>query len=305
MSARAAFRQEVSTCRQVRGIKKNSREGRATDYQDGVDDSRFPITSHSPPVNFADDLVIFPHTGSTRIGLRPLLPGIMALASLTTTTSCSKITREAQAIVLAAEGSVMLEGKTQGSPPQTLALRSSVRKGETIRTGPAGSAALLLLPGALLQIDASSAVTIGEIKISKNGNAYQDAMHRVIRLSLTEGTIHALTQFEPGSARWSVETPHGVLATDQPSLCRLELRGERMRIVCLRGSYTIAPAGGKAPSSIDAGYYRDFPPADTAPSPVEGEAQSQDQVDHSLDVEQKLLEMQRAERFSPFPWRNL
>ena len=245
-----------------------------------------------------------PHSAAhLRWGLKLFWPGVLGIAILTAVACTGKITREASATVLTLEGSARIEGP--GTAPRIVEQRSALRKGETLRTNDNGTAALMLLPGALVQLGPASALTLEELTITKDGNATDEAMSRVILLRLVEGTVDLVVQFESELGKWSVESPNGLLSTTTPGTCRLEVDGDRTRVTCLRGLFSFASTGDLAAVGIERGCFQEWPSNELGAITVETDARAQDEVNELLDVERKLLELQRRERFSPFPWRRL
>ena len=239
-----------------------------------------------------------PAAGMVRRFLRFSLAGLAALLA----TGCSgKITREATALVLAVDGSAFLEE----SSPHKVKAGSSFKTGETLRTTGDGTVAILLLPGALLQLGPNSAAKVKELSIGKDGNATDEAMSRKVRLEVREGTADLLVQFESQPGGWAVETPNGILSTKRPGTCRLALHGQETRIDCLRGVFEFLAKGETAAAEITAGSFQEWPLGKRTPSPSELDARGQEEITESLEMERKLLNLQEQIRVSPFPWRHL
>jgi len=255
----------------------------------------FPFTTHDP-VSFDSHL---------RAGLKPLWPGVLGIAALTATGCTGKITRETTATLLALEGSVLIQGSAQGEASRAAQPRAQIRKGETVRTGSDASAALMLLPGALIQLGPDSALRIEKLALTKDGNALNNAMSRVVLLSLLEGTADLVVHPEPSRCQWNVETSNGRLASVRPGTCRLSVKQGLTRVTCLRGAFSFVGSDDVTAVEIEDGCFKEWPSERGDAQPVETDSRAQEDVDQALDVERNLLELQRRERFTPFPWRQL
>jgi hypothetical protein len=235
-----------------------------------------------------------------RIGL--LAIAITAVGGLGVTGCSGKITREVSAKLLVLEGAVSLEDSTGGNVALTPKSSTLVRKGETVRTGERSRADLLLLPGALVAMGPKAAIRLEELSLTKDGNALNEAMSRLVHLRVLTGRVLLVSQFdtEPGQRR--VATPSGVLSWIRPGTFLLQVEGDQTRITCIRGAGTFKTVE-EATVSMEAGFFRVIPSIVPDPTGVEDDVQAQDDVDYALDMERKLLNMQDREMVSPFPWR--
>ena len=239
--------------------------------------------------------------------MNPIWAGLLGLAALTTTAGCDgKVTRQVQAKVLESHGHIVVEfqdGTPQG--PASVAPGFQIPIGAKVRTADDAALSLMLLPGALLHLGANCEFLIQELKLGKNGYSTAEAMSRTVRVLLSKGTAYIVVQFESDAAPVIVETASGTFSMAYPATCRLEAQPDRTRVTAVRGGGTYSLKGSVKTQAIDAGHIWESDPADTAAIPVETQERAQAEVDECLDVERKLLNLQRAERFSPFPWRRL
>lgn len=180
---------------------------------------------------------------------------------------------------------------------------SHVAVGETIHTGADGRMALSLVPGTLIQLEPNSTLTVERLKITKAGNAANRAMGRSLRLRLSKGVVVILLEFGPRPTDGSIETPNGALALGSRGLCRLEVKAEKARLTCLRGEFPFRMNEGDFVHPVPAGYVQEWPSPRNVSFPADSDASSQSDVEESLGVERILLELERHERFSPYPWR--
>ena len=237
-----------------------------------------------------------------RLRIRLLAIAITAVGGLGVTGCSGKITREVSAKLLVLEGAVSLEDSTGGKVVPIPKPSTVVRKGETVRTAEKSRAELMLLPGALLAMESNAGIRSEELSLTKDGNALDEAMSRLVHLRVLAGRVLLVSQFDAEPGQCLVATPNGVLSWTRPGTFLLQVDGDQTRITCLRGEGTFKTAE-EATVSVEAGFFRVIPSIVLDPTGVEADAQAQDDVDYALDMERKLLNMQRVEQLSPFPWR--
>lgn len=213
------------------------------------------------------------------------------------------VTREVGARILALDGPSYLDSFDRTR--RSLALTSRWWSGETLQVGPAAELGVLLLPGALLDLNAQTEVSLDELQLGKDGNASAEAMHRRFRLRLTEGAITAVVLFEAEAAACVIQTPHGSLEFRVPTVCRIEVRPAGTRLICIRGEVHFKALHEETFSIISGGYVREWPSSAMDSLPVEEDSQALDEVEKCLVVERKLLGLQTRERSYSFPWRLL
>jgi len=217
----------------------------------------------------------------------------------------SSVAREVSARVLQAEGLNSVTGTKKGSSGRPLGETSRVTVGERIHSGIDGRLALSLLPGTLLQLAPNSTLTIEQLKVTKEGNTTERTMSRRVRVRLLEGAIVVIVDFDPPSAGWCIDTPHGELSTASAGLCRLEVTAENTRLTSVRGEFAFRARNESPENLVAAGYVHEWPSHRMASFPADSDAQSQRDVHESLSVERILLKLEARERFIPYPWRQL
>ena len=234
------------------------------------------------------------------MNLRPniLLSGVALLA----TAGCTgKLERDASAVILAVDGIVQVE-----SSDRTIMLEAGagtkVEAGKTIRTNPGASASIFILPGALVEVQPATTLKVNHIALAKNGNATDEAMSRDVHLSVSAGTVDLVLQFESNADAVRIETPHGTLTAGRRGTCRLTVERESARLTCLRGTFDFVRSDGGR-RSITAGSFQDLSSATLETFPAEGDARAQQDMEQILEVERKLLVLQKKARAQPFPWR--
>ncbi|HMJ05445.1 MAG TPA: FecR domain-containing protein, partial [Chthoniobacterales bacterium] len=226
-----------------------------------------------------------------RRGLKPLWPGVLGLA-LTAATGCTgKVSREVNATLLAVDGSSLVQGLGSNGTSRPATAQAPFRAGETLRTNSDGTVAAMLVPGALVRLAPRSEIRLERLAITKDGNATDEAMSRAVSLRLLEGTIDLVVQFESEPGKFRLETPVGTLSTLLPGTCRVAFQSGQLRLTCIRGAFDFLPAGGQSPVTLKAGYFQQWPDGQPEPSAIETDATAQDEIDQSLNVERKLLEL--------------
>ena len=229
-----------------------------------------------------------------------------ALCFAATTLLCGcgiSVAREVSAKVLKADGLNFVSGAPKGSSARPLNETSRVAAGEDVHSGDDGRVALSLVPGALLQLEPNSMLTIEQLNIAKDGNATGPTMRRRLRVRLSKGTIVVIVDFDPQSIDWCIDTPHGELSTVSSGLCRLEVSAEKTRLTSLRGEFAFRAREQDPESRVAAGFVQEWPSARVVSFPADSDVRSQQDVQESLSVERILLKLEGRERFIPYPWR--
>ncbi|MEO5722527.1 MAG: hypothetical protein ABIR71_13810 [Chthoniobacterales bacterium] len=148
---------------------------------------------------------------------------LLALAALTSTACTGKTTREALATILALRGSVLLEGGAS-SAAQEAEAGNTLAPGQILRTTAGATASVLLLPGALAQLEPESSLQVGSITLTKNGNATDEAMERALDLRLLKGSLDVVVQFDSAPGTLPDHDPAG-----HPNGCEREIRPRYVR----------------------------------------------------------------------------
>ncbi len=230
-----------------------------------------------------------------RLGLN-----LLGLAAVAVTSCTGKVTREVAATILTQGGTVSIERSNAGEA-RSVAEQSRLARGDVLRTGVDGEAALMLLPGALVQLGPNSHFLLRTLFLEKDGNASDAAMSRWIGAQLLLGTADIVIQFESAAGKWQIDTPHGVLISRVPGTCRLSVSPERTRVTCLRGAFVFLATGEVAASEIEAGCFRDWPSPAATLFDVADDAQAQDDAELSLSAERNLLQLQDSRTNDPLP----
>lgn len=229
-------------------------------------------------------------------------PFIIAVGCALLLTSCDgRLTRNVEPTILEAQGSLSLITVPAG-PERPLDGRTRWSAGEKLVTGADGTAAFFLLPGVLLQVEPNSELILEELTLRKDGYAIVEAMRRSLRLQLRSGVVFLATQIEERSSHLALVTAHGRIAAARGGLCRLESTPGKTRLTSVRGSFTFSSSEGGS-VEVEAGYFHEWPASSAAPRPAELDAQAQEEIENSLTVERKLLDLQGRAYGRRFPWR--
>jgi hypothetical protein len=244
---------------------------------------------------------------------RRTLLGIAAVVSvLVIFTGCGKNGgREVQGNVISIRGTVTIDsGKESGSHPQSATVASKLSVGDRLETSPDAMAALLLIPGILVQMGGGTEIVIGELRVEKQGDAMVDAMKsRRAALHLNRGVIFAsLPSVGSGSCKLNVQTGIGTLVAQRGALVSMRLAKEAVRIVCVDGEVQWNSARGGPVDKIPEAYFRDyrmngFRSANSKPqlTSVSENAEAQSDVAASLETAAAFDEFVLRVRNAPAP----
>lgn len=212
-----------------------------------------------------------------------------------------RITRNAEAVVLALEGEVIL--RTAAAAVANVQPDSRIAPGDTLMTSADARVALALLPGALIHGEPLSEIRVKSLKLTKNGNRVQEAMRRQVHLELARGTLLTSVAFESTGEGVLIETPRGKVSLASPALCWIEVRDDATRVTCARGAVSFHARGDETPTTIQAPAFREWPAENQEQIPADFDVRATEEIEKAKEVEQKLLGLEERRRLSPFPWR--
>ena len=212
------------------------------------------------------------------------------------------VTRDVPATVLHVEGPAAAEA-AQSRIRREIGVKSALTAGESLTTGPDAQVDVAVVPGALVHLEGDAELRLDAASISKNGNRVTEAMRRDVALTLPRGAAVFSVQFESERGGVSVATPQGALVISSPALCRVEVRNGATRITSARGSVRFQAAGTPAAATLGSRSFSEWPSGRHEPSPADFDVRATQEVEKSLEVEQKLLGLEHRRRLSPYPWR--
>jgi hypothetical protein len=96
----------------------------------------------------------------------------------------------------------------------------------------------------------------------------------------------------------------GSLSAGDLRTFRIEVNGNQTRVMSVRGKTNFEPAGGGAPTKIEAGYFAEWPQTGAPRAAAESGPEAQASVTRILTVEKRLLLFEDAARFEFTPWRH-
>ncbi|MGI8431779.1 MAG: hypothetical protein ACR2MW_05735, partial [Chthoniobacterales bacterium] len=126
----------------------------------------------------------------------------------------------------------------------------------------------------------------------------REAEVRLLRGSITASVGQARTDSD-----LLVRTPFGIVDTGQQMTCRVGVRADSERVLCLRGKLIVSPTGAKAEMAIPKGHFADLPAAVGTPrSLADAGAEVRAEVRAALEVEKRLhrLFMENGGNFEPW-----
>ena len=201
------------------------------------------------------------------------------------------------AAVLSVQGRVIFWNAEQNNF-QPVTLNSRIHDGDTVRTSDGALMDLALIPAALTHVSANSEIKIEELRLTKDGNQTDGGMRdRSARIRLGEGSITILfSKTDQSASHFSIDAPQVRISADSDCLFRAETNDTRTRVTCGRGKI-YAAAGARAPVTITAGYFQQWPSARPGPLSAADDAIGQIDITESLEIGHQLRKLQ-------FDWQN-
>lgn len=234
--------------------------------------------------------------------LRPL-SGALCFLTLFAVTSCRPgFDRQVSGAVLSVEG----EGRlTSNGEERSLTKSEHFRSGNRINTFADGRADLMLLPGILIELAGESEIEIHELHLERDGDEnIQPMTVRNAHIRLLRGTLVATVSLAPTESFLTIDTPTGNLTAGPDRTFLLKVNGSQTWIMNVRGQTTFRAASRMQEIKIAPGYFTNLPPLpEAAPQRVASSgAETQAQLVAILEVEKKLLLLQKQEGSAFRPW---
>lgn len=209
--------------------------------------------------------------------------------------------------VFKVEGTALLDETTASNRSRSLSASDKFSARDEIRVAAESSAALCLTPGIYLRCLGPARLRIEDLRVSKDGDELGNAMKsRRAIIQLDEGRVHvSLPRAGTAPCELKINTAAGTISANAGSIFSVTLKGESIRVLCLRGELTWSNAPAFS-TPILPGYYRDRKPGDKTaidPLPASENADAQSEVIAALDSAQYLEELDTAARQAPAPWR--
>ena len=229
--------------------------------------------------------------------------GTLCLVALFFLSSCRPhFQREVSSAVL------RLEGRAEGTfQDQTRRLTTNdwLQPGTKIATAPGSRLDLMLLPGILVELAGETEIEITRLRFARDGDETIAPMKaRDGSIRLRRGTLVVAVGQAQMRSRIFVQTPAGDFTAFDLRTFQIEVDGERVRAMTVRGKINFQPAGGGAPVNVSAGYFAEFPAGEPAPRPAaQSDSAAQAEVRHILRVEKRLFGLQKDFGFGFAPWR--
>jgi hypothetical protein len=223
---------------------------------------------------------------------RLALPSL-CLGALLVLASCRPLfQREVSGAVLSLEGSAQgtLDGKTV-----RLTTNDWIHPGEKIATAAGSRVDLMILPGILVELAGETEIEIIRLRFARDGDeTIRPMTAREASLRLIRGTLIASVGQSQTRSRIFIQTRAGDLTAFDLRTFKIEVDGDRARVMSVRGKMTFAPAPGGAPVKINAGYFAEWPAMAAAPrAAAESDATVQAEVPRLLRVEKRLFRLQK------------
>lgn len=227
----------------------------------------------------------------------------LGLCALLVLASCRPLfQREVSGAVLAVEGPA--EGTFEGETFR-LTTNNWIRPGEKIATAHGSRLDLMILPGILVELAEETEIEITRLRLARDGDeTIRPMTAREASLRLIRGTLVGSVGQSQIRSRIFIETKAGYLTAFSLGTFKIEVDGNRTRIMSVRGKTTFAPAGGGAPVKINAGYFAEWPALASGPrAAAQADFTVQAEVARILRVEKRLFRLQKEFDFGYIPWR--
>ncbi len=232
----------------------------------------------------------------------PLYFSFLCLPSLLAFGSCRPLfQRQLAGAILA------IEGKAQGTlSGSSIALTNGswVHPGEKITTSADARLDLLLLPGVLVALAGDTEIETVELRLARDGDETINPMtSREAKLRLLRGTLFGAVGESQKRSKIMIQTTAGTLTAFDLRTFKIEVAGNRTRIMSVRGNAIFAPAGGGAAVKIEAGYFAEWPASPAVPQAALADPKAQAEVTQILRTEKRLFHLQEQYASSFVPWR--
>jgi FecR-like protein len=208
------------------------------------------------------------------------------------------VTRRVLATVLSVDGTAEVRqqghsGLNQITPTTLLGV------GALVRTGTGGTLNLAFLPNALASLPEHTELQIDDLALTKDGNAMRnDVRSRTAGLQLPRGTIRtSFSRPHDCKSDLTIRTPHGELSVNSDCILLVNVDNRRTRVTCVNGS--VSTRFGQTNSSIEAGYFQEFPSSDVSPRVAADDAQAQRDVMSIIETENELQNLARQRVLKP------
>jgi len=155
-----------------------------------------------------------------------------------------------------------------------------------------------LVPGAFVQLSGNSEIKIEELRLTKDGNETAAGMlDRSARIQLNRGKVSILfSRSDRSASHLAVATSQATLTPNSDCVFSVWTDATTTRATCGRGELS-ASADAQSPVKIAAGYFHQWPTADSEPVAATADAGAQMDMRTSLEAEKELLDQAAG-------WRN-
>ncbi len=193
----------------------------------------------------------------------------------------------------------MIDGKTVA-----LTSVAFVRPGETITSSGTTRLDLMLLPGVLVEIAGDTEIEISQLRLVRDGD---ETIHPMIardaRVRLRRGTVIVSVGRAQTDSFLLVETPAGTLVAGPACIFKVVVSDNKAMILCVRGAIAVQADSPEKAWEIPAGYFAALPLTAAGPRAVAGAgAEAQAEVRALLDVQKRLLRLEREHGSAFRPW---
>jgi ferric-dicitrate binding protein FerR (iron transport regulator) len=228
--------------------------------------------------------------------MRPVVPLILLAAVSQLLNGCEQaVSREVLATVLSTRGQVVCaNGKTNDFHP--LKSETEPGGGDTLRTLDGGQLSLVLVPGALVQMDEDSELKIQELRLRKDGNETEDGMrNRTARIQLNHGSIDIVFQRgDESEIRFVINTGEVTVSATEDCTFQVQVQMRRGRVTCARGKvYAQLPNSAALP--VKGGYFLDWADNGATTFSVVDDARAQSDTADLLKAEAELRDLESTQ----------
>jgi hypothetical protein len=204
---------------------------------------------------------------------------------------CSKsISRATAATVFSVKGKVAF-GSAERNDFEPVTIKSRIHDDNTVRSADGASVDLALIPSTLAQLRGESEIKIEELRIVKDGNETAgDMRDRIARIQLIRGKIIVLfSTTDLSASQFMLKTRQLTVKPDSDCLFCVRTDGTTTRVTCAKGKINVS-GEAQAPVTIAAGYFAQWPTANTKPIAAADDATAQIDVTESLEAGEQLLD---------------
>lgn len=205
------------------------------------------------------------------------------------------VSREVLATVLSTRGQVVC-GNEKTNDFHPLKSETEPGGGDTLRTFDGAQLSLVLVPGAIVQMDSNSKLKIQELRLRKDGNETDDGMRsRIARIQLNRGSIDIVFQRgDESEIRFVINAGEVTVSATEDCTFQVQVQMRRGRVTCARGK-VFTQLANSAASPVKGGYFLEWADNGATTFSVVDDARAQSDTADLLKAEAELRDLESTQ----------